>query len=552
MADVRLPDGRIIRNVPEGITQDELMRRIELADRQSRRVDLTESNRAEFDPSSAEFQERFGAVSASDAFDNFTAGIGKAIVDTGRGLKQLGLQGLDFVDPFDSETLDSAVASSQQDIDLARQRDEALLNTGSGLAGNITGNVGVALAPGAVLGRTSAIARGLTNPQTLRTAAGSGAAFGATQPVATGESRAFNVGAGAVGGGIGKVIAQPVANSLSRGAEEAVDLLRRSGVPLDAAQRTGSRAFQTVRSMLGDSVLTGGIQGDFVERQARGFTRAALRTIGSEADEATPQVMAEARRRIGKVFDTTARRTPPRFDDALESEIVDILDRAPANLVDADVKVLARNVDDILNAVDSNNVFNGNKFNRIRSNLGRLSRRPDVGGFARDLDQALLNSLERASPTQAAALRKASQQWRNLRLIQGSIEKGGDRFISPLRLSNTIGSKANQNLSVFDLGGELNVELANLARAGREVLPEILGNSGTAARQQQATLGVLEAGAAATGAPFAAQSLLNAQNPIVSNLIDRGFPGVTGDILRQAPSAGGRTLQSQIFESELP
>jgi len=538
MPDVRLPDGRIIRDVPDGITQSELMGRLDRADRRARVEERIASNPAEFDPSSAEFQARFGPTSASSRFENFLAGAGKAAIDTARGFRQL----------LGSDTV-------QAEIDESRRLDEPLLNTTSGLVGNITGNVGIALAPGAIATRAPGAAtrlsqtiQALSNPNTVRTAAASGAALGAVQPVATDESRSFNVGAGLVGGAVGQRLARPIANRLSQAGNDAVELLRNAGVPLDAAQRSGSRALEVSRALLDDSIFTAGGQEAFGEAQARGFTRAVLRTIGEDADQATPAVLRRARNRIGRVFDEIAETSPPRFDQELMGQLVEIGQTARRALTAADQRVLARNLRDIVEA-NQGGFINGNRFNRIRSNLGRLTTRPDIGEFAGMAQDALVGALRRSSPAQADALDVAVQQFRNLRNVQSAIDKGSDRFINPLRLSNALQNKRNQNLSLFGLGGELNLELADLARAGREVLPDAIGNSGTAARQQQLSRSLLDVGVGALALPLGGQSLLNSQR-VAGRLLTGELPGLAGAVARQAPSAQGRNIQSQIFERD--
>lgn len=117
-----------------------------------------------------------------DNWDKFFAGMGKAMVDTGRGVGQLvGLV-------------------SQKDIDAARELDAPLMNTTAGSVGNFAGNVVTTLPTVAIPGAN-----------TLRGAALIGAAQGLIQPVASDESRVQNalVGGAAGAGGVaaGRVIA---------------------------------------------------------------------------------------------------------------------------------------------------------------------------------------------------------------------------------------------------------------------------------------------------------------------------------------------------------
>jgi hypothetical protein len=106
-------------------------------------------------------------------FDKFAAGAGKAVYDIGRGAGQM----LGLV--------------SDQDVAEARRRDEALMNTGAGMAGNIAGNVITALPTAAIPG-----------VNTVLGGAAIGAGMGALQPTIADESRLQNMALGGVAGGV--------------------------------------------------------------------------------------------------------------------------------------------------------------------------------------------------------------------------------------------------------------------------------------------------------------------------------------------------------------
>lgn len=129
-------------------------------------------------------------------FDKFRAGVGKAMVDTGRGLGQM------------------VGAVSRDDVAESRALDAPLMDTGAGMAGNIAGNVGMALAPGGILkgAGMAAKAAGLGSaanalstaggiamaPTNIPAALGVGAVQGAIQPSASNGETIGNIGLGAV------------------------------------------------------------------------------------------------------------------------------------------------------------------------------------------------------------------------------------------------------------------------------------------------------------------------------------------------------------------
>ena len=119
----------------------------------------------------------------------FAAGYGKAGADIARGLGQA----VGLVD--------------REEVAEARRRDEPLMRSGAGMAGNIAGNI-AALAP------TAAI----PGAATLRGAAAIGAGVGAASPsTSTGET-ALNVLGGAALGAGGQAVAGRIARSLQPGA----------------------------------------------------------------------------------------------------------------------------------------------------------------------------------------------------------------------------------------------------------------------------------------------------------------------------------------------
>jgi hypothetical protein len=132
------------------------------------------------------------------------AGFGKSFADTGRGLRQIGAQVADAVAPRQMTIADLAAnrdpsrsAAIQQEIDESRRLDAPLMRTGAGSTGNIAGAVTQTVPLMFVPGGAS-----------IPGAAAIGATLGATQPVATGESRAVNTAVGAGAGVAGPVLAR--------------------------------------------------------------------------------------------------------------------------------------------------------------------------------------------------------------------------------------------------------------------------------------------------------------------------------------------------------
>jgi hypothetical protein len=259
----------------------------------------------------------------------------------------------------------------------------------------------------------------------------------------------------------------------------AAQTLQEAGVRLDQGQRTGGRFMQMLRSAVTNHPLTAGKQAEFGAAQQKDFNRAVLRSIGANADEATQTVMLAAKQRIGAIFNSIGSKGAT-FDDALQTELSTVMDDALRTVPQNSLQPVQRNVDDILNAVGKDGKINGETFIKIRSHLSELSDNADVGQVADRLESALISALERTHPGQKKLLADAVDQWRSMRIIQTAIGKGAERNISPLALSNAIGSRANQAMSVYGQGGDQG--LVALAQAGRDVLPQVLPDSGSIPR----------------------------------------------------------------------
>lgn len=167
-------------------------------------------------------------VNEMGGLERFTAGAGKAVADTGLGLRQLAGGVMDVVSPrrqnlsslVTGKKIPSRVDELRQEVDETRQRDAPLMDTGSGMAGNIAGNLAMALLPGGValqggklLTKVPGAARlaeammsggrALIAPKTIPGAAAVGAGQGAIQPSTSTQETIANTG---IGGGAGMLV----------------------------------------------------------------------------------------------------------------------------------------------------------------------------------------------------------------------------------------------------------------------------------------------------------------------------------------------------------
>jgi len=562
--DVRLPNGYVIQGVPEGTTKTEVMRRAVSAGL-AKYEDFADKSDPMLDPTTS-FAE------------NAAAGAGKAVADLGRGVRQIGAN----LGMGDSATI-------QREIDESRQRDAPLMASGGGFVGNIAGNVALTVAPGMALGavpKAGALSRALLNPDTYKAAAGVGAGMGALMPIATGESRILNTGLGALGGAAGKFIGdevigrifRPVQSELPAAKEALAREAAQEGIPLDAAQRTGSRALAYLDSAMDSIPATGARQAAKKQTQQEAFTTAALRRAGIDASEASPDILNAQFSALGRQFEDIAGRNAIDFNQpGVVNSLADVADEASRRLAGNNAEVIGRTVDDILNDVDANGVMAGTKYQGWREKLRPLAKGNDTtahfyGQVKRALDDAFHSQVTGAD---SEAWKTASRQYANLKTIASAMGGAGEAAatnqISPAQLAQALRQAVGREGRARGRG-----DLDSLARIGAAFLKPV-PSSGTAERQlaQAILTGGGVGGAAymatqdpATAAKYAAggiggtmlfprlaQALIEsqgAQNYLTSNITKNAGPSTRRllEALRQAAVVGGASSLPELVNSQ--
>ena len=218
--------------------------------------------------------ETFNPTEGNSFLQNSMIGAGKAVVDTGRGVRQL----LSKIGIGDEKAI-------QQEIDDAKERDKAVMGTGGGLVGNIGGQIATALLPGAALTKggqalmavprlgqigsgLAAAGQALTAPASIKAAAMAGGALGAVQPVASDDmGRLANIAFGAGGAAAGQYAGGKIANWLdTRSKEKLAELLAKQSQNSvkDATLATAKEAGYVVPPSMQD--------GGFIARAAEGLS----------------------------------------------------------------------------------------------------------------------------------------------------------------------------------------------------------------------------------------------------------------------------------------
>lgn len=398
-------------------------------------------------------------------FDKFAAGAGKAVADMGRGVGQV----LGMV--------------SQQDIDEAKARDKALMDTGAGMAGNFAGTV-AALAPAAFIPGAGTV--------------GGAAAIGGLQGalltpgglVDRAKAALFGAGAGAVGAKLGQVMSK----AAPRGVPADQQLLLDSGVSLTPGQNLGGLA-KNAEDKATSLMFTGNVIQNARKRGVEDFNRAAMARAeipGVSAGGIGNEGVASLRQGLGQAYDdvlskSSANGLEPQFIDQL-SNLRQMVKGLPPKEAAAFDGIIER---EIAGRMAPNGMINAENLQAVKSGLGNQINNftKSNDGYQRQLGQALKQAdvelrelVKRANPQNAKELEAIDAAYANFKRIQKAASGVGtnEGVFTPAQLHSA--SKAldkTKDKRAFSEGTAL---LQDLTAAGKEVLPSKIADSGTIGR----------------------------------------------------------------------
>lgn len=359
-----------------------------------------------------------------------------------------------------------------------------------------------------------------------------------------------------IGNTVNRMTQSPVATEVADLARVAMD---RWNIPLRSGQIAGTADRSAA---IADSNLigaTGSGYGRNAAEQGRAFTRAVSTTIGEDVDAITPEVMAEARRRIGGTMNDIAARTQIVVDDAMLNDLAAVGSQArEIGLDPGQIAALDRQIDKITDlAIKNDGAIPGDAYQTIVGHKSSLQRMQSSGqGALRDLANDIRNAvdggLERSAPQDVReALTRARYEYKNLKTIEDLAEKAGpDGQISPAQLLGRVRAKFDN----FAYGG--GGDLGELARIGQTFMKEP-PNSGTAPRlmemiKRNALGGGLVAGAG--GAQLLNQPEVAAQMLLAGAAVQGARVGnnaIQGALRNNAPLTN-RLLSSQTGAAASP
>lgn len=499
--NISTKDGIVIEGIPDDVSPDDpsLKQRVTRARTQKT---LRDEELRQADPTSGlRLRLPFTDIEVGgQGVGEFAAGAGKALTDATRGAGQL--MGL----------------VSREDVAEARERDAALMDTGAGFAGDIVGNIAMALAPGGALKGAAVAARGLGAaraapalsaaggallvPKSITGAGAVGAGMGALQPSVSTEETLRNV---ALGTGVSAAL--PAAARVIRPETRAgVKTLMDAGITPTPGQILGGWA-----QRLEDKARSLPITGDFITNAQRkgveDLNRAAysraLSPIGVKAPKAVGREGVEdVYNQLTAAYDNLLPKLQFKADKTFAQEVAAVRQMA-SELPEEQAKrfeQILRN--GVFRKLTPQGNASGETIKEIESSIGRLARgygkdqSHDIRqlGDALDEVQAIVRrNLERTNPKQAKELADINRGYSAYARIRDAASRPGELGVfSPAQLAQAV-RKGDSSVGkgAYARGA---APMQDLSDAAVSVLGPKYPDSGTAGR--------LLAGGAGLGAGF--------------------------------------------------
>lgn len=292
---------------------------------------------------------------------------------------------------------------------------------------------------------------------------------------------ALTSGAVKVLGGIKNVLT-PEAQRLAVLAEE------KFGIPLDAAQKTGSKALQTMEAAMDSMPVTAGAQAAKKTGQRSAFTREVMKTMGETADEASPSVLQAGAKRIGGDFERIFGKVHVNLDDeAVQTSMGKVVQESVDTLTPDQARIVVKRVGELLDKIDDNGAVAGKAYQAWRSSVQKQAMGTNdkwlgtqLRNLYRTVDQAAYKAA--AEVGEDTALGTARGQYKNMKIIEELAGKTEDGILSPKLLREAV----KKRVPDYAEGG--GGDIAELARIGRKFIADQVPTSGTSERQLAQTL----------------------------------------------------------------
>lgn len=470
--------------------------------------------------------------------DQVLAGVGKAMVDTGRGIRGLYAEVADRVAP-EKQSLTSLILGKApdrrqaiaQEVQESRATDAPLMDTTGGQIGNIGSQIVTALVPGgsvAAAGKLASLAgaaragnvlsnvgRAAMTPTTLRGAATIGAATGAVQPAVDLGERAGNAAFGAGGAAVGHAALQGLARIVRPKTDPNALALMKEGITPTPGQLLGG-GFKRLEEGLTSVPMVGQSIRNAQTRGIEDFNRAAINRALEPIGETLPkgltgrEAIEHAGEALGKRYETLLPKLTTQADGQFISEIQSLRNMMGSGSIDP---AKAAQFESILNnqvlakfqpGANGAPTLTGQTMKDIESDLGTLASRfrrsmdPDqqsLGDALLEVQDALRSNVQRSNPQFASELKSINKGYANFKRVQkaaASVNAEDGVFTASQLQSAVKALDRSKDKAAFARGDAL---MQDLTDPGKSVLAPKVPDSGTPFR----VASMLGAGGVATG-----------------------------------------------------
>lgn len=572
--DVRLPDGTIIQNVPEGTTKADLVAKLQRNGMQvptewMQAQPAPEQPKPAAEPVSR--MEKLG-MGITDPIHGgaqlLTHVLPQGVVDAGNKLNNWIADKTGLVAKLPERNVSSLVTGQKTGVDALVAKREADYQAKRAAAGD-TGFDWWRTGGNIISPVNKALPFASAAPLATRVAVGaaSGAGSAALAPVSEGDfwdTKRDQVLTGAAFGGVTPVVASGVSRVISPKASTnpAVAKLRSEGITPTAGQILGGAAARTEEKLsslplVGDAIAGAKLRS--VDQLNRAVANRALSPVGAKLPEgvAGRDAVEFVGDTLGKKYDELLPNLTVRADQQFATDIGGLskmvrdgsIDPKYANAFDRFMR------DNVLSKFKGRDALTGQTVKDIESDLGQKAARlaqsqdPDARLMAdalKEVQSNLRGLVERSNPAASKELKSINTGYANFKRMERAAAGVGaeDGVFSAAQLQSAVKAlDRSKDKRAFSRGSALLQDLSDPAKA---VLGSKVPNSGTADRSFMALATLLDPKAAAMALTAPVLYSQTGQRALAGLLASRpqGAQAVA-DSLRQA-SPGLGLLSSQV------
>ncbi len=366
--------------------------------------------------------------------------------------------------------------------------------------GRLTGNV-VSPAnwiPGGAVGKTASLGG------KIGTGVLTGAAFGASQPVADtenfAENKAWQTGLGAAGGAVAPAVGGAVGRIMNPQTAPAVKGLLNEGVKLTPGEMAGGmvkRGEDLLSSLPGAGSLVKGAQKRSIESLNAAAINRALEPIGKSLPKGMDlgrDAVAYVGDTLGQAYDDLLPKLTGKIDDQFAADLQNLNQMVADDFIMNDAtkgkigKILKEMVS---NRISQTGNITGQAVKEIESNLGDLATKlgksldpsdAQLADSLREVQDSLRSMLERTNPNYAKELKAINKGYANFKRVKRAAASVGasDGIFTPSQLQSAVkAADRSKDKGAFAKGEALMQDLSDPAKA--RMAPSV-PNSGTADR----------------------------------------------------------------------